>query len=86
MNRNKTIYRLTIEDIYLTAEMMEDDDTGEPLVLTDDIVERVIRKVEAMDFSDMSETLRLMIEDAIEERDADAKNSGETKTDSPSQG
>jgi len=73
MNRNKTIYRLTIEDIYLTAEMMEDDDTGEPLVLTDDIVERVIRKVEAMDFSDMSETLRLMIEDAIEERDASQK-------------
>jgi hypothetical protein len=73
MNRNKTIYRLTVEDIYLTAEMMEDDDTGEPLVLTDDIVERVIRKVEAMDFSDMSETLRLMIEDAIEERDASQK-------------
>ncbi len=73
MNRNKTIYRLTIEDIYLTAEMMEDDDTGEPLILTDNIVERVIRKVEAMDFSDMSETLRLMIEDAIEERDASQK-------------
>ena len=59
---NETIYRITVEDIYLAAENEELEEK-----LTDEIVEKVIHKIEAMDFSDMAETIVLFIEDAIDE-------------------
>ena len=62
-DRNETIYRLTVEDIFLTAESA-DRDLAE---LTDDVVERVIHKIEAMSFEDMAETIDMFIEDAISE-------------------
>ena len=55
-----TIYRITVEDIYQIAEVGEQE-------LTDKIVERVIHKIEAMDFSDMADTISVMIDLAIEE-------------------
>ena len=57
---DETIYRITVEDIYQIAEMGEQE-------LTDKIVERVIHKIEAMDFGDMAETISVMIDLAIEE-------------------
>ena len=60
-DRNETIYRILVEDIYSTAESF-DRDLAE---LTDDVVERVIRKIEAMDFSDMAETIDMFIDQAI---------------------
>lgn len=65
-DRNETIYRLTVEDIFLTAENGDYKEAE----LTESVVERVIHKIEAMDFGDMAETITLFIEDAIkEERD-----------------
>ena len=61
-DRGETIYRITVEDIYLTAESFDRD-----VALTDDVVERVIRKIEAMDFSDMAQTIDMFIEQAISE-------------------
>jgi len=69
-DRNETIYRLTVEDIYLVAESF-DRDEGD---LTPEVIERVIQKIEAMDFSDMAETIDMMIEDAIGEVKEDITN------------
>lgn len=63
LDKDATIYRLTVEDIYLVAESDERLDD-----LIDDIVSRVARKVEAMDFSDLSETIGEFISDAIEDK------------------
>lgn len=58
---NETIYRITVEDIYMAAES-EDRPESE---LTEGVIERVIHKVEAMDSSDMNETICQFISDAI---------------------
>ena len=65
-DRNETIYRITVEDIYLTAEN-GDRDINE---LTPEVVEKVIHKIEAMNFSDMAQTIETYIEEAIDEIDA----------------
>ena len=62
-DRNETIYRLTVEDIFLTAESY-DRDVDE---LTPEVVEKVIHKIEAMDFGDMSQTIDMFTDDAIRE-------------------
>lgn len=68
-DKNETIYRITVEDIYLAAES-EDRQLSE---LTDDVIERVIHKVEAMDSSDMNETICQFISDAILEENTRQK-------------
>ena len=60
---NETIYRITVEDIYLAAE----NDDREESELTEEGVEKVIHKIEAMDFSDMAQTITGFIDDAIDE-------------------
>ena len=62
-DRNETIYRITVEDIFLTAE----NDDREESELTPEVIEKVIHKIEAMDFGDMAETISLFIDDAIAE-------------------
>jgi hypothetical protein len=62
-DRNETIYRLMVEDIFLTAESYDRDESE----LTPEVVERVIHKIEAMDFSDMAQTIDMFIDDAIQE-------------------
>lgn len=67
---NETIYRITVEDIFLTAESY-DRDVSE---LTPEVVERVIHKIEAMDFGDMAQSIDMFTDDAIEEeKEAKAK-------------
>jgi hypothetical protein len=65
-DRNETIYRLTVEDIFLTAESYGRDEAD----LTPEVIEKVIHKIEAMDFGDMAETIDMFIEDAIRETNA----------------
>jgi len=65
-DRNETIYRITVEDIYLAVENGDRDESE----LTPEVVEKVIHKIEAMDFSDMSQKIDMFIEDAIDEVDA----------------
>ena len=60
---NETIYRLTVEDIFLAAESESRDESE----LTPEVVEKVIHKIEAMDFSDMSQTIDMFTDEAIEE-------------------
>ena len=62
-DRNETIYRILVDDIYSTAESY-DRDLAE---LTDDVVERVIHKIEAMSFSDIAETIDMLTDEAIRE-------------------
>ena len=62
-DRNETIYRLTVEDIFLTAESYDRDESE----LTPEVIEKVIHKIEAMDFSDMAQTIDMFIDDAIRE-------------------
>ena len=62
-DRNETIYRLTVEDIFLTAESYDRDESE----LTPEVVEKVIHKIEAMDFSDMAQTIDMFTDDAIRE-------------------
>ena len=62
-DRNETIYRILVEDIYLTAESYNRDVAE----LTDDVVERVIHKIEAMSFEDMAETIDMFTDEAIRE-------------------
>ena len=62
-DRNETIYRLTVEDIFLTAESYDRDESE----LTPEVIEKVIHKIEAMDFSDMSQTIDMFTDDAIRE-------------------
>ena len=69
-DKNETIYRITVEDIYLAAEN-DDRDESE---LTEEVVEKVIHKIEAMDFSDMASTITGFIDDAIEELKATTKS------------
>ena len=60
-DRNQTIYRILVDDIYDVAES-NDRDTAD---LTDDVVERVIHKIEAMSFEDLAESIDMFIDDAI---------------------
>ena len=60
---NETIYRITVEDIILTAEAYCRDEDE----ITPEVLERVISKIEAMDFSDISQAIDTFIEDAIQE-------------------
>lgn len=60
---NETVYRITVEDIFLTAESYSRDESE----LTPEVVEKVIHKIEAMDFGDMATTIDLFIDDAIRE-------------------
>jgi hypothetical protein len=62
-DRNETIYRITVEDIFLTAESYGRDESE----LTPEVVEKVIHKIEAMDFSDMAQTIDMFTDDAINE-------------------
>lgn len=62
-DKDETVYRICVEDIYLTAESFGRDQSE----LTDDVVERVIHKIEAMDFSDMAQTIDMFTDDAIGE-------------------
>ena len=62
-DRNETIYRLTVEDIFLTAESYGRDEND----LTPEVIEKVIHKIEAMDFSDMSQAIDMLTDDAIRE-------------------
>lgn len=62
-DKNETIYRITVEDIYLTAESHGFEES----VMTEEVVEKVSHKIEAMDFSDTAETIGCFINDAIEE-------------------
>jgi len=60
----ETVYRITVQDIYEVADSMRGEDEGE---LTDEVVEKVKHKIEAMDFSDMADTINIMIDAAIDE-------------------
>jgi len=62
-DRNETIYRVIVEDIYLTASSYGRDEAE----LTNEVIEKVIHKVEAMDFSDMSQAIDQFTDDAIRE-------------------
>ena len=62
-DRNETIYRVLVEDIYLACENGDRDESE----LTEEVVEKVIRKIEAMDFSDMAQTIEMFIDEAIDE-------------------
>jgi len=62
-DRNETIYRLTVEDIFLTAE----NDGRDESELTPEVVEKVIHKIEAVDFGDMAQTIDMFTDDAIRE-------------------
>jgi len=62
-DRNETLYRITVEDINLTAESHGFDESQ----MTEEVVEKVAHKIEAMDFGDTAETIGLFINDAIEE-------------------
>ena len=67
-DRNQTIYRILVDDIYDVAES-NDRDTAD---LTDDVVERVIHKIEAMSFEDLAESIDMFIDDAIRESKAES--------------
>lgn len=60
---NETIYQIAVEDIYLTAESYGRDMSE----LTEQVVERVIHKIEAMDFDDLSQMIDQWTDDAIDE-------------------
>lgn len=60
-DRNETIYRIKVEDIFLTAESYGRDESE----LTDEVVEKVIHKIEAMDFGDLSQMIDQWTDDAI---------------------
>ena len=62
-DRDETIYRITVEDIFSTAESYGRDE-GE---LTPEVVERVIHKIGAMDFGDMSQAIDRFTDEAINE-------------------
>ena len=71
-DRNETIYRLTVEDIFLTAESYGRDEAE----LTPEVVEKVIHSIEKMDFGDMSQTIDMFIDDAIGEVEEAKKQQG----------
>jgi hypothetical protein len=62
-DRNETIYRITVEDIFSTAESYGRDESE----LTPEVVEKVIHKIEAMDFSDMAQTIDMFTDAAMDE-------------------
>lgn len=62
-DKNETIYRITVEDIYLTAEDCDRDESE----ITPEVVDKVIRKIEAMDSSDMAQAIDQFTDEAIEE-------------------
>lgn len=72
MDLDKTIYRILVRDIYGVAENADIPEDN-PGVLSDEVVEKVMYKVEAMDFSDIADTIRGFIEDALAEVES-AKN------------
>ena len=47
----------------MTAESYDRDESE----LTPEVIEKVIHKIEAMDFSDMAQTIDMFIDDAIRE-------------------
>jgi hypothetical protein len=62
-DRNETIYRITVEDIFLTAESFGREESE----LTPEVIEKVIHKIEAMDFSDMAQIIDMFTDAAIDE-------------------
>jgi len=62
-DKDETIYRISVEDIYLTADSYSRD----PDELTPEVVEKVIHKIEAMDFGDMAQTIDMFTDEAIRE-------------------
>jgi hypothetical protein len=71
-DRNETIYRITVEDIFLTAESYGRDECE----LTPEVVEKVVHKIEAMDFSDMAQTIDMFTDAAIDEVKASQQKHG----------
>lgn len=62
-DKNERIFSIIVEDIYLTAESFDRDESE----LTEEVIEKVIHKIEAMDFSDISQAIDQMTDDAIRE-------------------
>jgi hypothetical protein len=62
-DRNETIHRITVEDIFLASESFCRDED----MLTDEVIEKVVHKIEAMDFGDMAQTIDMFIDEAIRE-------------------
>ncbi len=67
-DKNETVYRILVDDIYGVAESY-DRDVAE---LTDDVIERVIHKIEAMSFEDLAQAIDMFIEDATRESKAES--------------
>lgn len=61
---DEILYSLSVRDIYMVFDSFIDRDESE---LTDEVVEAVCLKIEAIDFEDMSETISTFIDDAIQE-------------------
>jgi len=61
--RNEVIYDIRVEDIFLAAEECGRDESD----LTPEVIERVIQRLESMDFGLVAEAIDEMIEDAIED-------------------
>jgi len=70
--RNEVIYSIAVEDIYLAAESYDRDEAD----LTPEVIEKVIQKIEAMDFNDLAGIIDEMIDDAIEEEKEEQDDSG----------
>ena len=62
-DKNETLYRITVEDIFLAAESCDRDESE----LTPEVVEKVCHKIEAIDSSDMTAAIDQFTSDAIEE-------------------
>jgi predicted HTH domain antitoxin len=63
MIKDKTIYRLTVKDIYDTNENKgTQDENGEVKELSDEVVLKVIKKIEHMSFEDMAQTIAMFID------------------------
>ena len=63
--RNEVIYSIRVEDIYLSAEFFDRDESD----LTPEVIEKVIQRVEALELGGLDALLDVMIQDAIEEED-----------------
>ena len=61
--RNEIIYEIRVEDIFLTAESFDYNEAD----LTQEVIERVIQKLETMDWGSMADTINIMIDDAMYE-------------------
>lgn len=70
---NETLFRVLVDDIYETAESYDRDKSE----MTPEVIEKVCLKLEAMDFTDMSQTIDQFIGEAIDEVKAGKPNAPE---------